>query len=43
MMRNVFNEYKRIIIEKLKDSNINILAYCIMNNHTHFFNLFSSN
>ena len=29
-------EYKKIIIEKLKDSNINILAYCIMNNHAHF-------
>ena len=29
-------EYKKIIIEKLKDSHINILAYCIMNNHAHF-------
>ena len=29
-------EYKKIIISKLKDSNINILAYCIMNNHAHF-------
>ena len=29
-------EYKRIIIQKLEDSNIIILAYCIMNNHAHF-------
>lgn len=28
--------YKRIILEKLKNSNITILAYCIMNNHAHF-------
>ncbi len=28
--------YKYIIKQKLKDSNINILAYCIMNNHAHF-------
>ena len=28
--------YLNIIIKKLIDSNINILAYCIMNNHTHF-------
>ena len=27
--------YKQIIISKLKESNIEILAYCIMNNHTH--------
>ena len=29
-------KYKEIIVEKLKDSNIIILAYCIMNNHAHF-------
>ncbi len=28
--------YKEIIISKLNDSNVNILGYCIMNNHTHF-------
>ncbi len=28
--------YKKIILNKLKDSNITILAYCIMNNHAHF-------
>ena len=28
--------YKNIILNKLKDSNITILAYCIMNNHAHF-------
>lgn len=28
--------YRDIIFEKLKESNINILAYCIMNNHAHF-------
>lgn len=27
--------YKQIILEKLKESNVTILAYCIMNNHTH--------
>lgn len=29
-------EYKKIVIYKLKDSNVTILAYCIMNNHAHF-------
>ena len=29
-------EYKKIISKKLETSNINILAYCIMNNHAHF-------
>ncbi len=28
--------YKRIIIKKLKEIEIKILAYCIMNNHAHF-------
>lgn len=28
-------EYKRILLKKLKDSQITILAYCIMNNHAH--------
>ena len=28
--------YKKIISKKLKDSNVTILAYCIMNNHAHF-------
>jgi len=27
--------YKKIILEKLKDANIKVLAYCIMNNHAH--------
>ena len=30
------NQYKEIIMEKMKNSNIDILAYCIMNNHAHF-------
>ena len=30
------NLYKNIILNKLKDSNITILAYCIMTNHAHF-------
>lgn len=29
-------KYKEIILNKLKKSNVLILAYCIMNNHTHF-------
>lgn len=28
--------YLKIILNKLKDSNLTILAYCIMNNHAHF-------
>lgn len=30
------NHYKNIILDKLISSNITILAYCIMNNHSHF-------
>lgn len=33
---NHIETYKNIIINKLKDSNITILSYCIMNNHAHF-------
>lgn len=29
-------KYKEIILKKLQDNNVLILAYCIMNNHTHF-------
>ena len=29
-------KYKEIILRKLESSEINILAYCIMNNHAHF-------
>lgn len=29
-------EYKRIILRKLEESNIKVLAYCIMGNHAHF-------
>lgn len=29
-------KYKEYIIKKLKESNVFILAYCIMNNHAHF-------
>lgn len=29
-------KYKQIIVNKLKESNIIILAYCIMGNHAHF-------
>ena len=29
-------KYQRLIKEKLENSNIMILAYCIMNNHAHF-------
>jgi len=29
-------KYREIIIEKLNNSDITILAYCIMSNHTHF-------
>lgn len=28
--------YKDIILRKIKDSHVTILAYCIMNNHAHF-------
>lgn len=28
-------KYKKILLNKLKESNITILAYCIMNNHVH--------
>ena len=28
--------YKKLILEKIKASNLSILAYCIMNNHAHF-------
>lgn len=40
--KNIFGEekymkkYKEIIREKLKESSVNILAYCIMHNHSHF-------
>lgn len=34
--RDFINKYKQIILSKLKESNITILAYCIMNNHAHF-------
>lgn len=30
------NKYKQIIIDRLNDANITILAYCIMSNHAHF-------
>ena len=30
------SKYKQIIIDNLKDSNVVILAYCIMSNHAHF-------
>lgn len=30
------NKYKQIVIDNLKDSNVVILAYCIMSNHAHF-------
>lgn len=30
------NKYKEIILDKLKESLVTILAYCIMNNHAHF-------
>lgn len=29
-------KYREIIFEKLKDSKVKILGYCIMNNHAHF-------
>ena len=29
-------KYKKMITDKLENSNIMILAYCIMNNHCHF-------
>ena len=29
-------KYKQLIMQKLKQSNLIILAYCIMNNHAHF-------
>ena len=29
-------KFKELIIKKLEESNIEILAYCIMNNHAHF-------
>ena len=34
--KTYMEEYKKIIHSKLENSNIIILAYCIMNNHTHF-------
>ena len=33
---NHISIYKNIISKYLKDSNITVLAYCIMNNHAHF-------
>ena len=30
------NSYKNIILNKLESSNVTILCYCIMNNHSHF-------
>lgn len=30
------NMYKNLMLKKLKESKVKILAYCIMNNHTHF-------
>lgn len=30
------NHYKNIIMDRLQTSNVTILAYCIMNNHSHF-------
>ena len=29
-------KYQKLIKKKLENSNITILAYCIMNNHAHF-------
>lgn len=29
-------KYKEIILNKMENSKVNILAYCIMNNHAHF-------
>ena len=34
--REYIQKYLEIISDKLKESNLNILAYCIMNNHAHF-------
>lgn len=34
--RNEMEKYFSIIVENEKDSNIRIVAYCIMNNHAHF-------
>lgn len=30
------NKYKELILKKIDRENIEVLAYCIMNNHTHF-------
>ena len=34
--KNEIYMYKYLILKKLKESKVKILAYCIMNNHTHF-------
>lgn len=34
--KEYLEQFKKIILEKLKESKVTILSYCLMNNHAHF-------